>query len=150
MEKQLYPEVAIGTFILNRQGKLLLVTSYKWPSLYAVPGGHMELGESVAETARREAKEEVGLDVRFKRVLNLQEAVYPKGFHEKRHFIFIDVLCIANGEKVRLDNDEIQSYIWVGLRQALRLKLNPYTRVAVRQLIAGKKSAWFYPHAKRA
>ncbi len=145
MRKQVYPEVAVGAFIINRKGELLLVTSYKWPSIYSVPGGHVELGESIIESTRREAKEEVGLDVKVKRVLNLQEAIYPRNFFKKRHFIFVDVLCTTSGAKPRLDNDEIQGYIWIRPKEALKLKLNSYTRKGIMQIISAKKLEWFYP-----
>lgn len=137
---QVYPEVAIGTFIMNKKGELLLVRSYKWPDLYSVPGGHVELGESIAHTAERESLEEVGLKVKFKYIINLQEAIYPKNFFKKRHFIFLDVLCTTESEKVKLDGDEMQSYIWIKPKYGLKLKLNTYTRKAINDLIAGKKS----------
>jgi 8-oxo-dGTP pyrophosphatase MutT (NUDIX family) len=46
--------------ILNNQNELLFATSNGWLGL---PGGLMELGESLEDTARREVKEETGLDI---------------------------------------------------------------------------------------
>jgi nucleoside triphosphatase len=136
---QAYPEVAIGTFIMGKKGELLLVKSYKWPGLYAVPGGHVELGESISQTAQREALEETGLKVRYRHAINIQQAIYPKNFFKKRHFIFIDVMCDAITEEVRLDGDELQQYLWIRPRSALRLRLNTYTRKAINDIISGKK-----------
>ncbi len=137
--RQAYPEVAVGTFIMNRKGELLLVSSYKWPGVYAVAGGHVELGESIAEAAEREALEETGLKVRFRRIINMQEAIYPRGFVTKRHFIFIDVVCDAITTKVRLDGNELQGYRWIKPRAALRLRLNTYTRKAIQDILKGKR-----------
>ncbi len=137
--KQVYPEVAVGTFVINGRGELLLVRSWKWPNLYGVPGGHVELGESIAQTAVRETMEEVGLKVKFKHIINMQEAIFPKTFKEKRHFIFIDVMCTTSGGKVKMDGVEIESFVWIKPRAALRLRLNTYTRRAVNDIVNNRK-----------
>ncbi|MDE1768036.1 MAG: NUDIX domain-containing protein [Candidatus Micrarchaeota archaeon] len=136
---QTHPEVAVGTFILNKNGELLLVESYKWPGVYSCPGGKIELGESIAQTAVREAKEETGLDIKFRQVINMQEAVYPKGFIVKRHFIFIDALCTTKSMNVKLEKRELQNYVWVRPKAALKLKLNTYTRKAINDILKRKK-----------
>lgn len=138
-KKQVYPEVAVGTFIFNKKGELLLVQSFKWPGLYAVAGGHVELGETIAQTAEREAFEETGLKVKFKHVINLQQAIFPKNFFSKRHFLFVDVMCTSASSKVKLDGKELQDSIWIKPRQALKLKLNTYTRKAINDIIKGRK-----------
>jgi hypothetical protein len=47
--------------ILNKQNEVLL--QHRSDSGWGLPGGLMELGESLEETARREVKEETGLTV---------------------------------------------------------------------------------------
>ena len=47
MADQQFPEPAVDIFILNAQGELLLLRSHKWPGLYVVPGGDIELGERI-------------------------------------------------------------------------------------------------------
>ena len=53
----------MGALIVNSNGEILLVKSFKWGSKYTVPGGHIELGERSEVAVRREVKEEVGLEV---------------------------------------------------------------------------------------
>ena len=53
---------AAWAVVVNEEEKFLL-QQRKDNSLWALPGGAMEIGESIAETARREVKEETGLDV---------------------------------------------------------------------------------------
>ncbi len=144
MKKFGYVEVVVGAFVLNRKRELLLVVSKKWPGLYSVPGGHIEVGESIERAVRRETREETGLNVAFGRVLNLQEVIYPKAYHRKAHFIFIDVLCRTKGVNVRLDNVELQSYVWIRPKVALKLKLNTYTKRAILQLTQSRIKKWFY------
>ncbi|TMW70365.1 NUDIX hydrolase [Alteribacter natronophilus] len=47
--------------VLNRDGEVLL--QHRRDGTWGLPGGLMELGESLEETARREVKEETGLEV---------------------------------------------------------------------------------------
>lgn len=148
MRRYDYPEVVVGAMVLDRKGRVLLVRSEKWPNIYSVPGGHVELGESIYDATLRETMEETGLKVKPVRALNLQEAVFPKEFHRKAHFIFIDVLCRADSTYVRLDNRELYDYKWIKPKDSLRLRLNTYTRRAIRQLAGKSKKEWFYAEAE--
>ena len=49
--------------IVNKEGKILLAKSHKWFDKYTLPGGHIELGETMEEAVEREVKEEVGINV---------------------------------------------------------------------------------------
>ena len=54
--------VAAGVLITNANGHLLLQRRTD-NELWGIPGGAMEIGETLEETARRETKEETGLDI---------------------------------------------------------------------------------------
>ena len=130
MTEQIFPEPTVGIFIFNQQDKLLLLQSHKWPEAYVVPGGHVELGERIEETAVREAKEETGLDIYDLEFINFQEFIYDPAFWKQRHFIFFDYAAKTNGTDVVL-NDEAQAYIWIEPKEALKLELDTYTRTSV-------------------
>lgn len=57
------PLILTGSVVLiiNEEKKLLL--QHRNDGSWSLPGGLMELGESLEETARREVKEETGLDI---------------------------------------------------------------------------------------
>jgi ADP-ribose pyrophosphatase YjhB (NUDIX family) len=130
MAKQQFPEPTVGIFIFNQRGKLLLLQSHKWPGVYVVPGGHVELGEQIRETAIREAKEETGLDIYDLEFINFQEFIYDPAFWKHRHFIFFDYAAKTDNTDVVL-NDEAQAYIWIEPQKALELELDSYTRTSV-------------------
>jgi len=130
MAEQRFPEPTVGVFIFNQQGKLLLLRSHKWPGVYVVPGGHVELGERLEEAAVREAKEETGLDIHDLEFINFQEFIYDPAFWKQRHFIFFDFIAKTEGTQVVL-NDEAQEYIWVDSKEALELALDTYTRFSI-------------------
>ena len=126
--KQAFPEPTIGALIVNEAGKILLAKSHKWFDKYTLPGGHIEVGESMVDAVKREVKEEVGLDVDVVEMLLVQEAIFAPEFYKKKHFIFIDFYCKSKDQKVRVDQTEIQDYIWVYPGAAYNLKLDSFTR----------------------
>ncbi len=133
---QTFPEPTVGGLIVNKEGKILLVTSHKWFDKLTIPGGHVELGETLEKALIREVKEEVGLDVSVERQLLTQEAIYISQFWKKRHYIFFDFLCRCEKDQVTLDNREIQGYSWVWPGEALRLNLESFTRNVVEKYLA--------------
>jgi nucleoside triphosphatase len=126
--KQVFPEPTVGALIVDKQGKILLARSHKWFDKYTLPGGHIEVGESMADAVRREVKEEVGLDVEVVEMLLVQEAIFAPEFYKKKHFIFIDFYCKSKDQQVKLDQNEIQDYIWIYPGAAYNLKLDSFTR----------------------
>jgi len=137
---QKYPEATVGALIVNDKGRILLVKSYKWGNKYTVPGGHIELGERSEVAVKREVREEVGLEVEPVRVLLVQEAIYPADYVKREHFIFLDYLCRTNSSAVKLDNKEIQEYLWTSPERALQLDLESFTRNLVVEYLRHSES----------
>jgi nucleoside triphosphatase len=133
MTDQTFPEPTVGVFIFNQADELLLLKSHKWPGKYVVPGGHVELGERIEETAVREAKEETGLDIYDLEFINFQQFVYDPSFWKPRHFIFFDYACRTDSTEVKL-NDEAEEHVWVRLEAAVSLPLDTYTRTSIEKL----------------
>jgi nucleoside triphosphatase len=127
---EIKPTPTVGALIVNSKGDILLVRSYKWADgKFSVPGGHIEPYERIEEAVKREVKEEVGLDVEVKELLLIQQVIKPEEFYDKeRHFIFFDFLCFAKDDNVKIDNKEIQEFIWVKPEEALIYNLEKYTR----------------------
>ncbi len=125
---QHYPEATVGALVVNAKGDVLIVRSRKWAGRFTVPGGHIELGERAEDAIRREVKEETGLDVEPLKLLLVQQAIYPKEYHRREHFVFMDYICSARSSDVKLDGIELQDYVWVKPADALKLELEEYTR----------------------
>ena len=107
-----YPEPTVGGLIINPEGKLFLMRSYKWKHCYTVPGGHIELGETMEDALVREIKEETNLDICDIEFLLYQEFIRDPAFWKKKHFIFFDFTCRTDSDDVIL-NHEAQEYVWV-------------------------------------
>lgn len=72
------PKVAVGTIITTGDARLVLVRRAIEPGygLWVFPGGFVDRGEELVTAARREAREESGLEVRLDRLVNIYS--YPK------------------------------------------------------------------------
>jgi nucleoside triphosphatase len=134
MADQIFPALTVGVFIFNSNGELLLLQSHKWPGRFVVPGGHVELGETLEQTVLREAKEETGLDVYDLEFICFQECIYDPAFWKPRHFIFFDYAAKTDSPDVQL-NDEAESYRWVKLDETLDLLPDSYTRYAIKKYL---------------
>jgi nucleoside triphosphatase len=134
MRAQSFPEPTVGILIFNPKGELLLLQSHKWPGMYVVPGGHVELGERVEQTVIREAVEETGLDVHDLHFLCWQEFIHDPSFWKRRHFLFFDYACRTKSTKVRLNN-EAEEFIWVMPENAFDLPIDSYTRTSLVEYI---------------
>jgi 8-oxo-dGTP diphosphatase len=67
------PKLAVAV-VIERDGKLLFGkrgAATREPGKWSFPAGFVERGEQVEEAARREAKEEIGLDVEIGQLLGL-------------------------------------------------------------------------------
>jgi 8-oxo-dGTP diphosphatase len=74
MARPLTPAVAVDVVIelLDRPGRpIVLIERRGPPPGFALPGGFVDIGETVEDAARREMREETGLDVRLMRLLGV-------------------------------------------------------------------------------
>ena len=67
------PKLAVGTIITDEENRIVLVRRAIEPGYgkWVFPGGYVDRGEEIKLAAIREAREEVGLDIRIERLLNI-------------------------------------------------------------------------------
>ncbi|KAI9741054.1 MAG: Nudix hydrolase 15, mitochondrial [Cirrosporium novae-zelandiae] len=93
------PQVGIGAMILDSSRRKIVFGKRKGShgaGTWAIPGGHLEFGESFEECAAREVLEETGLVVRNVKFLTATNSVFRE---EGKHYVTIFVGCeISEGE----------------------------------------------------
>ena len=130
MNKTAYPEPVVGAFIVNAQQKLFLMQSQKWSNLWVVPGGHIEIGETIEQALKREVKEETNIDILNPTFLCLWEFIHGNEYHDKRHMLFLNYRVEAVSDDVELNN-EGQQYGWFSKEEAEKLALEHYTKMTI-------------------
>jgi len=119
--KRLYPDqpiVGVGAIIIS-EGKILLEKRKNSPGRgkWSIPGGLVELGESVGRAIVREVKEETGLDVAEPRLVDVVDDVeLDDNGKVKYHFVIVDYLVkVENGvPKAASDADDLK---WVSFSE---------------------------------
>lgn len=110
-------EKSCGAIVIYKQGdrcKILLVRNHNGRN-YSFPKGHVELGETEEETAIREVKEETGLDITIIPSFREVADYCPFGKIRKRVVFF---MAQTMSDKVHIQEEEIDSFIWVDLDEA--------------------------------
>lgn len=120
-----YPGFAIGAVgaVLIRDNRILLVKRGSPPARgkWSLPGGVVEPGEKISDAARRELKEETGLDAEPLGVIwVLNNIVLDSSRRVKYHYIIVDVLF--NPESIKSEarpGSDAVDVKWFSLEEAL-------------------------------
>lgn len=97
------PALAADCVIFHGDAVVLVRRKYDpYKGHYALPGGAVEIGETVEDACRREMREEIGLDVRNLRLIG----VYSKPDRDPRgHTVSIAYLADADVSEIRAGSD---------------------------------------------
>jgi mutator protein MutT len=94
-EYPLRPIVAVGTVVV-RNGSVLLARRGKPPSQgkWSVPGGAVDVGESLEDAARREIREECGIEVELTDTIEvIQRVTRDESQRVRFHYVIVDYLA---------------------------------------------------------
>ena len=129
-----HPLVGVGGFI-HRDGKVLLIRRRFDPNKgrWAPPGGLLEVGEDPQEAARREVREELGLEVEVEGLLQVaNEVIRDEEGRVKFHYVLVDYLMKPLGERITL-NEESDAFAWFEPAEVEGLDATANTKLIARR-----------------
>jgi ADP-ribose pyrophosphatase YjhB (NUDIX family) len=121
---------SVSVLPVDEAGRLLLVRHAGHHDGWAVLGGAVEIGESPADTAVRETREEIGVEARLVRLLDVlggpeYEVRYPNG-DRVAYVTTVYEAAITDGSPGPCD--ELSDVAWFAPEQLAGLELSPFTR----------------------
>ena len=136
--KREYPEhplAAVGA-VIKKGGRVLLVKRRFEPSRekWSIPGGLVELGERVKDAVKREIYEEVGLEIRLIKLIDVVDnIVRDEAGRVRYHYIILDYLAVPKGGVLR-GNEEALDIGWFTPNEADKLNLTKTSRHLLRKI----------------
>jgi ADP-ribose pyrophosphatase YjhB (NUDIX family) len=119
MTRRLYPDspvLGVGALIL-KEGKILLSKRLNEPAKgkWSIPGGMVELGETVKDAVMRETKEETNLSVVEPVLFDVVDSVDLDDKGKVRyHYVIIDFFVKVKDGIPKADTD-VEELVWVPL-----------------------------------
>jgi 8-oxo-dGTP diphosphatase len=126
------PWLGVGALIFQ-DDQVLLVKRGREPGagLWSIPGGMVDVGETVKEALAREIREETGLLVEVENLVEVFERILPDDQGRVRyHYVVLDYLCRVSGGRLAASSDAADAgfYPVQGLR---KLHLLPETEQVI-------------------
>jgi len=116
--------------VVVRDGRALIVKRAHEPRKgeWSLPGGLLELGESLADAVRREIKEETGLDIAVGPVIETFDRVHRDDAGRIRyHFVIIDFVCWPDGGQAVAGSDA-EDVAWVSASEIDEYRVNSHAK----------------------
>jgi len=126
--------VAVGAVVF-KDDKVLLVRRGRAPAmgLWAIPGGSMELGETLQAAAEREIFEETGITIRAGAPVFTFDVIERDDAGRIRfHYVIVDMLADYIGGALRCGDDAVEAR-WVSAHALNRLNLSSRTRQLLKE-----------------
>jgi ADP-ribose pyrophosphatase YjhB (NUDIX family) len=100
------PLIGVGAVIVN-EGRVLLVQRGREPlkGHWSLPGGLVEVGESLQTAVIREVEEETGLLVEPIELIELLDRIHREGERIRYHYVIADYLCRMTGGALKAASD---------------------------------------------
>lgn len=128
-----YIGVGVGAAIFNKEGKLFITKRGKEAKnergKWEIPGGSVELGETLENAIKREIKEEHGIDIEIIELLGICDHIIPD---EQQHWVSPTYICkIKRGVPKIIEPNKCDEIGWFTLEDAEKLPLSIVTKYDV-------------------
>jgi 8-oxo-dGTP diphosphatase len=147
--KREYPErplVGIGGVVVH-EGRALLIRRGGPPlqGEWSIPGGMLEIGETLEQGVKRELSEETGLDVNVVELIEVFERIFPAppnsdgspgdATRPQYHFVILDYLCEMRGGTLAAGSDALE-FAWTPEEELVKFNLTVAATRVLRKAFA--------------
>ncbi len=125
---------------MRKDDSVLLIQRGREPRLgeWTVPGGAVELGESLRDAAIREIREECGIEIRLGQVMDAFDIVSKdQAGRVKYHYIVVDFAASYAGGDLRAGGDVMDAR-WVSVEELERFSLDEMTRREIKRVLSNE------------
>jgi mutator protein MutT len=134
--------VAVGAIVIDK-GSILLVKRNTEPARgqWSLPGGRVELGETLREALVREVREETGIDVDVDGLIGTAERVVHDDDGEiAYHYVILDYVCTPRSTDVKAGDDAAEvRWVPVGEMPDLHLTAGLLEFLSDRGVLEGRR-----------
>jgi ADP-ribose pyrophosphatase YjhB (NUDIX family) len=127
-----HPVVGVGAVVV-RDGRALIIKRAHEPRKgeWSLPGGLLELGESLEDAVRREIKEETSLDVTVGPIIETFDRVHRDDAGGIRyHFVIVDYVCWSMAGEATAASDA-EAVAWVRAEEIDAYQVNPHAKAVI-------------------
>ncbi len=129
------PQVAVGAIVFKGD-RVLLVLRANPPSekMWSIPGGRVELGETLQAAVEREIQEETGITIRAKEPVFTFEVIDRDAAGRIRfHYVIVDLTADYISGEPSAGDDAVET-AWIAAEDLKGLAVSPTTRKVLKQL----------------
>jgi 8-oxo-dGTP diphosphatase len=137
------PLIGVGAIILRRD-RIVMAQRGKEPlkGWWSLPGGALEIGESLKSAVCREVLEETGLEVRPLGVFEIFERIIPDAAGAPEyHYVLIDYLCRITGGTLHA-GDDVCRVEWVRRKDLPALQITEGTLGVIEKAFENRLRYW--------
>jgi 8-oxo-dGTP diphosphatase len=141
LSSRAYPErpfVGVGAVIVDETARVVLVKRRFEPlaGQWSLPGGAVDVGETLEACVVREMREETGLDVEVGRVIEVFDRITHDGEGRVQyHYVLVDYVCRPLGGTLAAASD-VADVAWVAAEGLAAYRLTDKATAVVAQGIA--------------
>jgi ADP-ribose pyrophosphatase YjhB (NUDIX family) len=136
--------VAVSAFIQDDEGRILMIRRTD-NDLYSIPGGQLELGETLADAAVREVREETGIECEVTEVIGLYSnpnhvIAYDDGEIRQEFSICFRAGVKSGSLKTSSESKEVR---YISFDELAAIEAHPSIRLRIDHALNGSPKAYF-------
>lgn len=134
---------SVVAIVQDQTGRVLLIHKTD-NSLWALPGGGHEAGETIAETVVREVKEETGFDIEVETITGTYTnprhiMAYDDGEVRQQFSIAFRARLIGGEAKTSRESSEV---VWIDPEEIERLEMHPSMRMRLQHALERRSTPY--------